>query len=105
MAAHLAPYAGHPRLHPADIARAARIADPLEPDARRLAQDWCAACGTTLDAMRRHNRQKGVAEARQGLMWVLYHRAGLSYAAIGRALGRDHTTIIHGVAAEGRRRA
>ena len=104
MKAQLIPYAGHPCLHASDRERAAQIAGHLDPAALRLAQEWCEACGTTLDAMRGHNRQRAMSEARQGLMWILHHRAGLPYAAIGRALGRDHTTVMHGVAAEDRRR-
>jgi chromosomal replication initiation ATPase DnaA len=32
-------------------------------------------------------------------------KAGLSYPQIGRALGRDHSTVIDGVRAEEKRRA
>lgn len=36
------------------------------------------------------------AAARQELMWVL-HRRGLSSVRIGQLIGRDHTTVLHGV--------
>lgn len=47
-------------------------------------------------------RRFDVAHARQMVMFVA-HRGGLSYSAIGRALGVDHTTVMHGVAAHARR--
>jgi len=40
-----------------------------------------------------------IAHPRQELMWLLYHHHSMSYPQIGRFLGgRDHTTIMHGVA-------
>jgi chromosomal replication initiation ATPase DnaA len=104
MPAQLIPYAGHPRLYPEDRARARQIAQQLTPLAQKLAEDWCAECGVSLAEMRRQSRRKPVVEARQALMWLLYRRAGLTYSQIGRALKRDHTTVMHGVAAEDRRR-
>ena len=104
MSARLIPYAGHPRLYPQDRARAKTISQRLDPTSLSLAEDWCEACGVTMDDMRGKSRQRPVVEARQALMWLLHHRAGLTYGAIGRLLSRDHTTVIHGVAAEDRRR-
>ena len=47
-----------------------------------------------------------VTLARQEAMWAVKQATTLSYPAIGRFFGRDHTTIIHGVQAhEERRRA
>lgn len=37
-----------------------------------------------------------VVLARQALMAALRHR-GLSYPQIGRLIGRDHTTVMHGI--------
>jgi|FLYN01.1.fsa_nt_gi chromosomal replication initiator protein len=49
-------------------------------------------------------RQRHVAHARQAVMYALYQATDMSYAAIGELLGgRDHSTIIHGVAAAERR--
>lgn len=33
--------------------------------------------------------------ARQFAAWVIRHRTGMSYPALGRFLKRDHTTIMH----------
>lgn len=48
-------------------------------------------------------RTAPVARARQIVMYEA-RRAGLSYPQIGEALGRDHTSVIHGVRAEEKRR-
>ena len=40
-------------------------------------------------------RTRDVARPRQVLMYLAYHKANMSYPAIGRRLERDHTTVIH----------
>lgn len=42
-------------------------------------------------------RTRSVAEARLMAYALLRDTAGMSYPEIGQALGRDHTTVIHGV--------
>lgn len=44
-----------------------------------------------------------VARARQRVMWEA-RQCGLSYPEIGYAIGRDHTTVLHGVRREAQRR-
>lgn len=50
-------------------------------------------------------RPKDVVAARQAAMILAREMAGLSYPAIGKALGRHHTTILLGVRALRRKRA
>lgn len=51
------------------------------------------------------SRRRQFVEARQQAMWLARWVLGLSYPAIGRALGRDHSTVMYGVRqAEARRR-
>ena len=46
-----------------------------------------------------HNRRDGVVWARFELMWRARHELGAPYQLIGRVLGgRDHSTIMHGIA-------
>ena len=45
-----------------------------------------------------------VSEARQLVMYLAARRLGWSSARSGRALGREHTTVLHGSAAEARLR-
>jgi hypothetical protein len=46
--------------------------------------------------LRGKGRSRTVVEARQALMFALWD-GGMSYSAIGRLLGKHHTTIMHGV--------
>ena len=52
-----------------------------------------------------YSNDKGarVARARQAAMYIAY-QAGVSLSAIGRSLGRDHSTVLHGIRAEAKRR-
>ena len=50
------------------------------------------------------SRRHEFVHPRQEVMW-LASRAGHSTTAIGRELGRDHTTIIHGIKSYEKRRA
>lgn len=51
-------------------------------------------------------RDRRLAWPRQEACWILQRRSGMSLPRIGRFLGgRDHTTILYGVAAVERRRA
>lgn len=42
------------------------------------------------------DRRRPLVDARGVAMWLM-RRSGYPYQAIGRALGRDHTTVIHHV--------
>jgi uncharacterized protein (DUF433 family) len=53
------------------------------------------ACHTSVDHILARNRTKDVAEARQLAAYFLREFNHLSYPAIGRIMGRDHTTAIH----------
>lgn len=50
-------------------------------------------------------RTKAVAEARQLSYWLLRRLTRMSFPEIGRALGRDHTSVMAGIKAIERRRA
>lgn len=56
----------------------------------------CAAAGSNRRELLSQRRDKSVVQRRH-IAYLVLHEAGLSYPAIGRALGdRDHTTILHG---------
>jgi chromosomal replication initiation ATPase DnaA len=44
----------------------------------------------------KRGRSPRLVQARQALMYALHAAAGMSYQEIGRALGRDHTTVLYG---------
>lgn len=50
-----------------------------------------------------YTRAKPVVQARHLVMYEA-RECGLTYSAIGAAMGRDHTSIIHGVRCEAARR-
>lgn len=79
------------------------------------AHDWAEARGllpvVTATAAERHvtlaelwstSRTPRVSHARQ-LLWSRLEMAGLCRSEIARAFGRDHSTVIHGIAAADRR--
>lgn len=66
---------------------------PIDPILEAVA----AVFHVTVDAMRERGREQSVGEARQVVMYLARQRTGMSYAEIGRALKRDHTTILWGV--------
>ena len=45
------------------------------------------------------SRERHIARARFDLWWRVYSHHGLSTPTLGRIFGRDHTTIIDGIAA------
>lgn len=47
--------------------------------------------------MLKQDRRLHIVRARQEAWFLLLTERGLSYPAIGRATGHDHTTVIHGV--------
>lgn len=53
--------------------------------------------GFSADTLRSNKRNADLAEARQFLMHVAKVSTGKSFPQIGRALNRDHTTIMYGV--------
>jgi chromosomal replication initiation ATPase DnaA len=82
--------AAPPRRHPALSDILGQVAEVFAVDAQALAG---------------RSRSAPVAAARHAAMWLLRERYALSSPAIGALLGRDHTTVLHGLrAAETRRR-
>lgn len=72
---------------------------------RKICNDVCVANELSLSELRGANRRRHVAWPRQDAMRFLAE-AGYSTNEIGRYLGnRDHTTILHGIAASRARAA
>lgn len=65
-------------------------------DRDRYIADAARRHGVNADDVLLHCRSKRVCIARYEVMRRLRHD-GLSLTAIGRELGRDHTTILHGL--------
>jgi len=56
----------------------------------------CAEYGMSSDRLLSTDRRATVTQARQISMLLLREDAGLTVACIGRVLGRDHSTVLHG---------
>ena len=70
-----------------------------------LADVVCAARGVTRDEICGHTRTRAVAAARQELWWLIrnHPERRYSFSEIAHIVGRDHTTVAHGIAAHRRR--
>jgi chromosomal replication initiation ATPase DnaA len=77
-----------------------------ELDVRRMAialsQHWAWEYGISPSDIFGYSRRANIAEARQRV-YLECSKAGATLAAIGRAMNRDHTTIMHGVSAARKR--
>lgn len=61
-----------------------------------IAKEVCRTMRINEDVLFDYNGKHPYPQIRQMFMHVCWER-GHSYASIGRFIGRDHTTIIHGV--------
>lgn len=77
-------------------AAAAVVAGPITPEA--IVAEVARVHGLLPEQLAGRGRTHRVVAARQQAMWLARHLLDLSYATIGRTLGRDHTTVMHGVA-------
>lgn len=53
--------------------------------------------GVSLLDLRSHRRSRQCARPRQLAMWLVRHTTLLTFPQIGRALDRDHTTVMHAI--------
>lgn len=70
---------------------------------RAIAKQVCAETGLRMPDIMGRSRMAHLCRARE-LMWFIAHENGASLPQIGRVFGRDHTTILHGIRNEKRRR-
>ena len=61
-----------------------------------IARYVCVTKEVTLGNVFARDRRPNVAEARQDIYLIL-HRRGLTMTQIGRLLGRERTTVRHGI--------
>lgn len=90
-------------LSPADLERCTTIAESGAGKVRAYVNAVSHETGLLPRVIYGRGKTQQVAEARQ-LVMFLAHRDGISLAAIGRAMHRDHTTVLHGVRREAARR-
>lgn len=91
----------------AAAAKAAAEPQPLEPEppplpiyippARTMLTEVAKAHNMTLHDMLGPRRARQFVLARREAMWTLFSKTRLSVSWIAEKMGRDHTTIIHGL--------
>lgn len=82
---------------PAQIEEARAIAaQPGRAAVLRAIRDVSAQSGVPVGAIMGHDRRPRIVAARHLAMRVA-HYAGVSFAEIGRVMGRDHTSVMHAV--------
>jgi chromosomal replication initiation ATPase DnaA len=85
---------------PLDVADQLRARDLLT-----LVDDVCKRRGVTLDEVCGRARSQAISRTRQEVWWRIRHHPerSYSYPEIARLFARDHSTIIAGISAHGRR--
>lgn len=61
--------------------------------------------GFTAEQIRGARGSNPVTRARQEVMWILHVQLGRSSTIVGRALRRDHTTVLYGAVQHAKRLA
>lgn len=90
-----------PQLDATDKAILSRIKGRATP--QEIAGHAAAYFGHTLAKITAPGRDPAIVRLRQRIAFIAHH-AGYSYPRIGRALDRHHSTIIHAVRQEAKRR-
>lgn len=90
-------------LSQADLARCEEIAGNGAGDVKPFVDAVAAATGLPARLIYGHDRRRNIVAARH-LVFYAAHRSGISLSAIGRAMNRDHTTVMSGVRNEAARR-
>ena len=83
-----------------------RAADTLNPSrgaVRAIAREVCEYTGTRLEAVMGRDQTPPVCRVRE-LVCYIAERAGMSQNDIGRALGKDGSTIRHAIQKEKKQR-
>jgi hypothetical protein len=70
---------------------------PVILNRRKIITEVCRKRNVTLAALFSNRRVTHLVHARQEVMYRLREELNLSYPEIGRTLGRDHSTVIHGI--------
>jgi len=72
---------------------------------RTILADISSETGFTIEQLKSDRCRSALCCARQRFMAEAYATGRFSLPQIGRFIGRDHTTVLHGIRAHGRRTA
>src|SRR3990167_9752295 len=77
--------------------RATRPALASMGDATKVLVETAAYTGVPVTEITGRRRDAATSQARQVVMYLMVTDCGLSTPAVGRLIGRDHTTVVHGI--------
>lgn len=78
---------------------------PVRPSMAHVAKEVAERHGITVADLKGRSQYRDVCRARHECMSIMKTLAGRSYSEIGRFLGRDHASVIHGVRVHAARQA
>ena len=67
------------------------------PTAKRILRETCERHELSEEAVLSPRRDKRVVDCRSEAVWLIAKETELSLAALGRFIGRDHTSVIHSI--------
>lgn len=91
-------------LTPDDIAACRAIASQPIGAVARIMREVFEATGITAEEIRSQSRERHIVRARQLVMYAAHKTTAMSLHQIGKAVRRDHSTVMHGIRAEEARR-
>ena len=68
-----------------------------EPTVAQILELVSRECAVSVDGLMGNGKSRRIARPRQLVMWLLRQTTFMSFEQIGDALGRDHSTVVHGV--------
>jgi chromosomal replication initiator protein len=85
------------------FARAFILTKSLDVTPRTILARECARRGLSVSEITGPKRHREIAHPRQDIMRIIRDETDASLPQIGRLFNRDHTTVLHGIAASKRR--
>jgi len=67
------------------------------PTARRILRETCERYGLSEESVLSARRDKHIVDCRSEAIWLIAKETGLTLSAMGRFLGRAHTSVIHSI--------
>ncbi len=80
-----------------DVVKVQAASASVGGQARAIMVETAKSYGYPVDEILANCRNVGIVQARHHAMWLCARDTDLSYPTLGRAFGRDHTTILHAV--------
>lgn len=69
----------------------------MTPSVAQILELVAQECRVSVADLLGDDRSRGVVRPRQLAMWLMRQTTFMSFPQIGEAMGRDHSTVVHGV--------